>query len=170
MRPILVQGEEISRAFHESFNWDLTKTWALLTTFRIVLIRYLPWKIDIEDFHLKDLNLELKRDNIGPYDVIQFKDGEDILYDLAVLRNRRKKAESFIHAVSENIRRQGTYDTANQEYLKTYNTTSNGIRPKKPLDPKAVEWCKRKLDTLLHIGAITKEEYEDERKNNPECK
>ena len=58
VEPILVNDEKISCVFHESFNWDITRTWAVLTSYRLLIVNSLPWKVDIQDYHLKDMNLD----------------------------------------------------------------------------------------------------------------
>ncbi len=185
VQPILIHGEEILGTFHESFNWDAVRTWVAVTHFRLIILKSLPWSIEVEDFHLRDMNIQLKRDNLGPYDIMEFKSKEKELFEIAVFRNRRVEAQEFLHEVSKHIRQQDIYghlpiDSETENATKDETThdhtnilperTNIASRIKYLETNRVIAWCSKYLNNLRAMGAITEEEYQDEKKNNPECK
>jgi hypothetical protein len=153
---ILVRNEEILYTFRESFNWDIVRTWAVVTSYRLLIVDVLPWRVDVQDFHLKEMNFEYKQDHIGPYDVILFKSKLQDLYDITVLRNRRQEAQEFLHKVSTEVRAQDTYGLRSLEVAPVQET-------------KRLVWCDKHLETLRMSGAITRAEYELAKTNKNIC-
>ena len=156
---ILVTNEDIRYTLRESFNWDFVRTWAVVTSYRLLIVDVWPWRIDVQDFHLKDMNFEYKEDGIGPYDVLLFKSKLQDLYDLAILRNRRREAQEFLHNVSTEVRLQDTYGLRSLEAQSTNPST----------DKKMLLWCGQNLEVLKRTGAISEKEYLEEKAKGDRC-
>ena len=104
IRPLLISNEKIVASYRESFNWEsFYRRWLVLTNYRLFVMSRALTGAKSEEYHLKEMDIDLTRDNFGPYDSVKFMQKDALLYELAVFRTRRRVAQEFLREMSRYI-------------------------------------------------------------------
>lgn len=152
LNPLLNSGENIICVFKEPFHWQEMQTrWLILTDFRLAVVsKSILGMIHIEDFHIRDLDIELERTRFGFLDTIVFKSRDKILYQTGASKSRRAVVEDFV--------RTATLAISNREMFITMQKNNNNNHVSTPTNCDSITTI-RELNKLREEGAITEAEY-----------
>ena len=174
--PILIQNEMIRYSFRESFKWETVfRRWLVLTNFRLLVCSRTLFGVDSSEFHLREMDVERVRDNIGLYDSIVFKSRDKVLVQVAVFRTRRKEAEEFLREVTRHIAERDLYISFPNNGQGSSQPQFIASKPKKPVSTRAprkikttpeerkqCEMDREHARDLNNMGAITDAELKEE--------
>ena len=162
IRPLLIEGEVVEAALRESFKFEtFFRKWLILTNIRLIIGTRTVTGAMIEEYHLKEMDIEIIHDDVGFYDSVLFKNKEMLLYNASFFRSRRKDVAQFVGEISKHIA---------ERDLTQFNADRPHPRaplPKReePLSRQDIKACAVDLEhkrDLKTMGVISEEEYEEE--------